>query len=125
MSANTDRAKRTSLKILLSAGAALALPLSVSLPAAGEDLSGTLSFMVAENSPKTAPFWQEQVKAFEAAHPGVKINLEVVGWQQMHDDAAHRCRQPADLVNTATIWLRNGSRRERSRRSARITSPMP
>ena len=107
MSANTDRAKRTSLRILLAAGAALALPMSASLPAAAEDLSGTLSFMVAEYSPKTAPFWQDQVKAFEAAHPGVKINLEVVGWQQMHDTTTQRIAAGSlpDLVNTATIWL--------------------
>jgi multiple sugar transport system substrate-binding protein len=89
------------------AAAALAASLGALAPAAADDLAGTLSFMVAEYSPKTAPFWQDQVKAFQAAHPGVKVNLEVVGWQQMHDTTVQRIAAGSlpDLVNTATIWL--------------------
>ena len=102
-----DHARRGALKGLLLAGIALSLPLGASLPAAADDLKGTLSFMAAEYSPKTAPFWQDQVKQFEAAHPGVTVNLEVVGWQQMHDTTAQRIAAGnlPDLVNTATIWL--------------------
>src|SRR5262249_31966171 len=107
MSAKTDRTKRNTLKVLLSLGAALALPFGMAVPAGAEDLSGTLSFMVAEYSAKTAPFWQEQVKAFEAAHPGVKVSLEVVGWQQMHDTTAQRIAAGSlpGLVKTAATWL--------------------
>lgn len=74
---------------------------------ANKSLSGTLSFMVAEYSPKTKPFWEKQVASFEAANPGVKVNLEVVGWQAMHDTTAQRiaANTMPDLVNTATIWL--------------------
>jgi multiple sugar transport system substrate-binding protein len=105
--ANIDRARRRSLQALLAVGVALALPIDAAATAAADDLSGTLSFMVAEYSPKTAPFWQDQVKAFQAAHPGVKVNLEVVGWQQMHDTTVQRIAAGSlpDLVNTATIWL--------------------
>jgi multiple sugar transport system substrate-binding protein len=105
--AKTDRSRRRSLKTLLAVGAALALPIGATSIAAADDLSGALNFMVAEYSPKTAPFWQDQVKAFQAAHPGVKVNLEVVGWQQMHDTTVQRIAAGSlpDLVNTATIWL--------------------
>jgi multiple sugar transport system substrate-binding protein len=103
----TDQTRRRSLKALAIAGLALAAPLGLASRASADDLSGTLTFMVAEYSPKTAPFWQNQVKTFEAAHPGVKITLEVVGWQQMHDTTVQRIAAGSlpDLVNTATIWL--------------------
>jgi multiple sugar transport system substrate-binding protein len=70
-------------------------------------LSGKLSFVVAEYSPKTRPFWQAQVAAFTADHPGTEIALEVVNWQQMHDSTVQRIASGSlpDLVNTATIWL--------------------
>ena len=107
MSDKIDMTRRAGLKALLVAGVVLGLASGVARVAMADDLSGTLSFMVAEYSPKTAPFWQEQVKTFEAAHPGVKVNLEVVGWQQMHDTTAQRIAAGnlPDLVNTATIWL--------------------
>jgi multiple sugar transport system substrate-binding protein len=98
--------RRTSLKIMLAAGVALSvLPLSAN--ALAQELSGELSFMVAEYSAKTGPFWQGLVDSFEAANPGVDVKLEVVNWQQMHDTTVQRIAAGAmpDLVNTATIWL--------------------
>lgn len=70
-------------------------------------VTGKVSFMVAEYSPKTAPFWEKTIEACEAENPGVEIDLEVVGWQQMYDTTAQRIAADAlpDLVNTATIWL--------------------
>jgi multiple sugar transport system substrate-binding protein len=69
--------------------------------------SKTLNFMVAEYSPKTAPFWKQTIADFEKANPGLTVNLQVVGWQQMHDTIAQRisANTMPDLVNTATIWL--------------------
>jgi multiple sugar transport system substrate-binding protein len=69
--------------------------------------SGELSFMVAEYSPATAPFWESQIASFNEEYPDVTVNLEVVGWQQMHDTTANRIAANTfpDLVNTATIWL--------------------
>lgn len=71
------------------------------------DLSGELTFMVAEYSPATKPFWDAQVESFNVEYPDVDVTLEVVGWQQMHDTTAQRIAAGnlPDLVNTATIWL--------------------
>lgn len=105
--AKIDRTKRKSIRLALAAGIAIALPVGAASLSTAQELSGTLSFMVAEYSPKTAPFWQEQVASFQAANPGVTVNLEVVGWQQMHDTTVQRIAAGdlPDLVNTATIWL--------------------
>ncbi len=69
--------------------------------------SGELTFMVAEYSPETKPFWDSQIESFNAEYPDVEVTLEVVGWQQMHDTTAQRIAAGnlPDLVNTATIWL--------------------
>lgn len=71
------------------------------------ELSGELTFMVAEYSPATQPFWEAQISSFEEAYPETNVTLEVVGWQQMHDTTAQRiaANDLPDLVNTATIWL--------------------
>lgn len=100
----TIRLNRRIAVSLLATGATIAL---LPLPATAQDLSGELSFMVAEYSAKTGPFWQAQVDSFEAANPGVDVTLEVVNWQQMHDTTVQRIAAGAmpDLVNTATIWL--------------------
>jgi multiple sugar transport system substrate-binding protein len=75
-------------------------------PAAKKD-SNSITFMVAEYSTKTVPFWKDVVKGFEKANPGLKVNLRSVGWQQNHDTTAQMiaANQLPDLVNTATIWL--------------------
>lgn len=69
--------------------------------------SGELTFMVAEYSPATKPFWDAQVASFQEEYPDATVTLEVVGWQQMHDTTAQRIAAGnlPDLVNTATIWL--------------------
>src|ERR1700749_2914981 len=69
--------------------------------------SNSITFMVAEYSAKTVPFWQQTVAGFEKANPGLKVNLRSVGWQQAHDTTARMIAsaQLPDLVNTATIWL--------------------
>lgn len=66
-----------------------------------------LSFLAAEYSAATLPFWEKTVAAFEQANPDIDVALEVVGWSTMHDTTAQRIaagRMP-DLVNTATIWV--------------------
>jgi multiple sugar transport system substrate-binding protein len=69
--------------------------------------STTLNFMVAEYSAKTAPFWNQTIAGFEKANPGTKVNLQVVGWQQMHDTTTQRIAAGTmpDLLNTAAIWV--------------------
>ncbi len=101
-----DLSRRASLKAMALSAALIAMPLSMT-GASAEGLSGKLSFMVAEYSAKTGPYWQAQVDSFKAANPGVDVTLEVVNWQQMHDTTVQRIAAGnlPDLVNTATIWL--------------------
>jgi len=66
-----------------------------------------LSFLAAEYSAKTLPFWEQVVADFEAANPDIDVTLEVVGWNTIHDLTAQRIAAGTmpDLVNTATIWV--------------------
>jgi multiple sugar transport system substrate-binding protein len=66
-----------------------------------------LSFLAAEYSAKTLPFWEEVVADFEAANPDIDVTLEVVDWNTIHDRTAQRIAAGTlpDLVNTATIWV--------------------
>jgi len=75
--------------------------------AAASGPQGQISFMAAEYSSLTLPFWQKTIKDFEAANPGISVKLQMVGWQQMHDTTVRdiASNQLPDLVNTATIWL--------------------
>ena len=102
--------KRTAGAVLLSlaslgAAGSAAVAQSPGLPGSGA--TGDISFVVAEYSTKTAPFWQKIVAQCEAANPGLKINLEVLGWEQAHAATAQRIAAGTfpDLLNTATIWV--------------------
>jgi multiple sugar transport system substrate-binding protein len=72
-----------------------------------DDLSGTLTFLAADYSPRMTPFWQKAIADFEAKHPHAKVALEIVGWQQNHDTVAQRLAAGnlPDVVNTATMWI--------------------
>lgn len=76
-----------------------------SLPGSGA--TGDISFVVAQYSTKTGPFWEKIAQQCEEANPGLNINLEVLPWQQAHDSTAQRVAAGTfpDLINTATIWL--------------------
>jgi multiple sugar transport system substrate-binding protein len=91
---------------LLVAAALAFVAQASSAPSHAKD-SNSITFMVAEYSTKTVPFWKDVVKGFEKANPGMKVNLRSVGWQQNHDTTAQMiaANQLPDLVNTATIWL--------------------
>jgi multiple sugar transport system substrate-binding protein len=85
---------------------ALAMPLVwQASPGAAEQAK--LSFLAAEYSAASLPFWEKTVAAFEAANPDIDVTLEVVGWNTMHDTTAQRIAAGTmpDLVNTATIWV--------------------
>jgi multiple sugar transport system substrate-binding protein len=87
-------------------GAAVAISaLSIAGPAFAEQVK--LSFLAAEYSAASLPFWEKTVAAFEAANPDIDVSLEVVGWNTMHDTTAQRIAAGTmpDLVNTATIWV--------------------
>lgn len=85
--------------------AALALLLCSTVSAVAEPAK--LTFLAAEYSAASLPFWEKHVAAFEQANPDIDVTLEVVGWNTMHDTTAQRIAadQMPDLVNTATIWV--------------------
>ena len=102
--------KRTAGALLVSLGslgaaATGAMAQSPALPGSGA--TGDISFVVAEYSSKTGPFWEKVVQECESANPGLNINLEVLGWEQAHDATAQRIAAGTfpDLLNTATIWV--------------------
>ena len=49
-----------------------------------------LSFLAAEYSAASLPFWEKHVAAFEAANPEIDVTLEVVDWNTIHDLTARR-----------------------------------
>jgi multiple sugar transport system substrate-binding protein len=75
-------------------------------PTAAADCS-ELSFLAAEYTTATLPHWQQLIKDFEEANPGVTVNLQVSGFQFLHDLIAQRIGvgKPPDVIHTATIWL--------------------
>lgn len=89
--------------IAVTAGGTAAQDLT--LPGSGA--TGDISFVVAEYTAGTGALWEKVATACEAANPGLNINLEVLGWQQAHDQTAQRIAAGTfpDLLNTATIWL--------------------
>ena len=85
---------------LLIAGAGL-LALMASAQA------GTVRVTIAEYSKGTGPYFEEAAKAFEAANPGTKIQIEVVPWdnlqQKLTTDISAGAN--ADLSIIGTRWL--------------------
>lgn len=99
-------ARRRALRGMVLSAALLAVPATTGAVSA-QDLSGELTFMIAEYTTDTAAFWQGLADSFMAENPGTTINIEAVNWQQMHDTTVQRIASGSlpDLVNTATIWL--------------------
>ncbi|MET0531476.1 MAG: extracellular solute-binding protein, partial [Microvirga sp.] len=88
------------LKGLMLAGLS-AIALSASANA------GTVRVTVAEYSAKTGPYFEQAAKDFEAANPGIKIQFEVVPWdnllQKLTTDISANAN--ADLSIIGTRWL--------------------
>jgi multiple sugar transport system substrate-binding protein len=91
---------KTFSKALVVAGASL-----LALATAAE--AGTVRVTIAEYSKGTGPYFDEAAKAFEAANPGTKIQIEVVPWdnlqQKLTTDIAAGAN--ADLSIIGTRWL--------------------
>ena len=70
-------------------------------------LAGTVRVTIAEYSKGTGPYFEEAAKAFEAANPGTKIQIEVVPWdnlqQKLTTDISAGAN--ADLSIIGTRWL--------------------
>lgn len=88
------------LRTILAAGLSLAALTSIAV-------AGTVRVTVAEYSAKTGPYFEEAKKAFEAANPGVEIQLELVPWDTLQQKLATdiSAGSNADLAVIATRWL--------------------
>ena len=53
--------------------------------ASGEDI--VINFLGAQYSDKTEPYLKQVCTDFEAANPGIKVNLEIVGWDNISSRA--------------------------------------
>lgn len=86
-------------RLALAAGALIASTVLAS--------AGTVRVTVAEYSSKTGPYFEEAAKAFEAANPGIDIQIEVVPWdvllQKLTTDISGNAN--ADLAIIGTRWL--------------------
>ena len=87
-------------RAILFAGAGL-------LALAGAAEAGTVRVTIAEYSKGTGPYFEAAAKAFEAANPGTKIQIEVVPWdnlqQKLTTDISAGAN--ADLSIIGTRWL--------------------
>ena len=74
-----------------------------------------LSFLAAEYSAATLPFWEKVVADFEAANPDIDVTLEVVGWNTIHDLTAQRIAAGTCPISSTRrpSGCRNGSTPER------------
>jgi multiple sugar transport system substrate-binding protein len=85
---------------LLLAGASLAAFCTVAQ-------AGTVRVTVAEYSKGTGPYFDQAAKDFEASHPGTKIQIEIVPWdnlqQKLTTDISAGAN--ADLSIIGTRWL--------------------
>jgi multiple sugar transport system substrate-binding protein len=92
--------KRISGKALLMAGAGL---LALTLAAQ----AGTVRVTIAEYSKGTGPYFEEAAKAFEAANPDTKIQIEVVPWDELQQKLTTdiSAGANADLSIIGTRWL--------------------
>ena len=78
------------MKKVLSVILALAMLLAIGIaPAAAEDI--TLDVIIAQYGPNTQEWFLGKgmdgsnfVEKFEAANPGIKLNLEVVSWNDLY-----------------------------------------
>jgi multiple sugar transport system substrate-binding protein len=70
--------------VALGATATLALTAAAACGSDEADGDGkTITFVAAEYSDKTEPYWQDLVSRFEKANPGLKVDLQVISWDDI------------------------------------------
>ena len=87
--------------------AAVVVPMVAHISSAVAE-EGKLSFLAAEYSAISQPFWEKTVAAFEAANPWIDVTLEVVGWNTMHDTTAQRIPPEPSLTSSTPQHLGAG-----------------
>ena len=93
------RRKRRVIAALI-AGTAVAGPAVLATPV-GAATTQTITFVAAQYSGLTQPYWQGLVKSFEAKNPDYKVNLEVVSWNDIGQkvDTLVANKQYPDILN--------------------------
>lgn len=86
---------------------ALTLLTSVLAPAAVADQTVTISFMEVMPSDARNAWMEEKIAAFEAEHPNIKIQREIVPWEQAHDKLVTlaAAKKLPDVLETSDNWL--------------------
>lgn len=93
----------TAFSTLRLAGLATAGLLALTVAAS----AGTVRVTIAEYSKGTGPYFEEAAKAFEAANPDTKIQIEVVPWDNLQQKLTTdiSAGTNADLAIIGTRWL--------------------
>jgi len=97
-----------------TAALGLSAALALSLAACGDETGGTgsgdeaggegakeITFVAAEYSTKTKPYWEALIKEFEAANEGLKVNLQVINWDDIdsHVTTLVQNNKQPDILN--------------------------
>lgn len=98
--------KRRAMTAMLGAGLCAALALA-GCGGGGGSGSGsgsqtkTITFVAAEYSDATAPYWQNLAKAFEQRNPGYTVNVNVQNWNNIEDYVKNLVQnhQQPDVLN--------------------------
>jgi multiple sugar transport system substrate-binding protein len=93
---------------LFWAGAALAVvAVALAVPAlsAARTSGTTITFVAAQYSDNTQGYWQALIKKFEAANPGIKVNLQVINWNDITQkvNTLVATHQQPDILNLNTF----------------------
>jgi multiple sugar transport system substrate-binding protein len=64
----------------------------------------TIKLVAAQYSDKTQGYWQNLIKAFEAKNPGIKVDLQVIDWNNITQqvNTMVQTRQTPDILNLNT-----------------------
>ncbi|WP_052344905.1 extracellular solute-binding protein [Thermocrispum municipale] len=79
------RASRAGRRIA-ALGAIAALALTAATACGSDEAEGdgkTITFVAAEYSDKTEPYWKDLISRFEKENPGLKVNLQVINWDEI------------------------------------------
>jgi multiple sugar transport system substrate-binding protein len=67
----------------------------------GGSAKGSITFLAADYSALTKPYWVDLIKKFEQANPGSKVNLQVVSWDDINQKVTTlvSTNQQPDILN--------------------------
>lgn len=68
---------------------------------AGDGDAGKITFVAAEYSTNTKPYWENLIKEFEAANDGIEVDLQVINWDDIdaHVTTLVQNNKQPDILN--------------------------